>query len=124
MVAGGLGVGSPEGLELLWQLSDVLGAAVGGTRVIADRGWLPFERQIGSTGKTVAPELYIAVGISGASQHTAGMTGSETVFVINTDRTAPMFGFADLGLVGDMHAILPEVLRLLGAGQAAGRPEN
>jgi electron transfer flavoprotein alpha subunit len=115
VIAGGLGVGSPEGLELLWQLSDRLGAAVGGTRVIADRGWLPFERQIGSTGKTIAPQLYIAVGISGASQHTAGMTGSETVVVINSDRSAPMFAFADLGLVGDLHQIVPEVLRLLAA---------
>ncbi|HMQ31082.1 MAG TPA: electron transfer flavoprotein subunit alpha/FixB family protein [Chloroflexaceae bacterium] len=122
VVAGGLGVGSPEGLELLWRLSDALGAAVGGTRVIADRGWLPFERQIGSTGKTVVPQLYIAVGISGASQHTSGMTGSESVVVVNTDRTAPMFGLADLGLVGDMHAIVPEVLRLLGADQEAGTP--
>ncbi|MFV9502949.1 MAG: electron transfer flavoprotein subunit alpha/FixB family protein [Oscillochloridaceae bacterium umkhey_bin13] len=113
VVAGGLGVGSPEGLALLWQLSDVLGAALGGTRVIADRGWLPFERQIGSTGKTIAPQLYLAVGISGASQHTSGITGSETVVVINQDRTAPMFGFADLGLVGDLHQIVPEVLRLL-----------
>jgi electron transfer flavoprotein alpha subunit len=120
VVAGGLGVGSPEGLTLLWELSDALGAAVGGTRVIADRGWLPFERQIGSTGKTVAPQLYIAVGISGASQHTSGMTGSETVVVVNTDRTAPMFGFADLGLVGDMQAIVPEVLRLLGTKVPAG----
>lgn len=115
VVAGGLGVGSPEGLDMLWRLADALSAAVGGTRVIADRGWLPFERQIGSTGKTVAPRLYIAAGISGASQHTTGMTGSETVVVINTDRTAPMFGLADLGLVGDLHAIVPEVLRLLGA---------
>jgi electron transfer flavoprotein alpha subunit len=115
VVAGGLGVGSPEGLALLWQLSDRLGAAVGGTRVIADRGWLPFERQIGSTGKTIAPRLYIAVGISGASQHTAGISASETVVVINSDRTAPMFGFADLGLVGDLHQIVPEVIRLLEA---------
>ena len=113
VIAGGLGVGSPEGLELLWQLADQLGAAVGGTRVIADRGWLPSERQIGSTGKTIGPQLYLAVGISGASQHTSGITGSETIVVINSDRTAPMFGFADLGLVGDLHRIVPELLRLL-----------
>jgi electron transfer flavoprotein alpha subunit len=123
VVAGGLGVGGPEGLNLLWQLSDALGAAVGGTRVIADRGWLPFARQIGTTGKTIRPQLYVAAGISGAGQHTSGITGSETVVVINTDRGAPMFAFADLGLVGDLHAIVPELLRLL-EEQGARKVEN
>jgi electron transfer flavoprotein alpha subunit len=114
IVAGGLGVGGPEGMNLLQQLAERLGAAVGGTRVLVDRGWLPFERQIGSTGKTVAPRLYVALGISGASQHTSGMTGSKTVVVVNTDRTAPMFGLADLGVVGDMRQIVPALLKRLG----------
>ena len=110
IVAGGLGVGGPEGMELIGKLADRLGAAVGGTRVVVDRGWLPFERQIGTTGKTVAPRLYLALGISGASQHTSGMTGSETVIAVNTDRTAPMVGLADLGIVGDLHQVIPALL--------------
>ncbi len=110
IVAGGLGVGGPEGMELVGRLADRLGAAVGGTRVVVDRHWLPFERQIGTTGKTVAPKLYLALGISGASQHTAGMIGSETVIAINTDRTAPMLSVADLGVVGDLHQIIPALL--------------
>jgi electron transfer flavoprotein alpha subunit len=114
IVAGGLGVDGPEGMELVRKLADRLGAAVGGTRVVVDRSWLPFERQIGTTGKTVAPKLYLALGISGANQHTAGMTGSETVIVVNTDRTAPMFGLADLGVVGDLHQIVPELITKLG----------
>jgi len=114
IVAGGLGVGGPEGMNLLQQLAERLGAAVGGTRVLVDRGWLPFERQIGTTGKTVAPRLYVALGISGASQHTAGMSSSKTVIVVNRDRTAPMFGLADLGVVDDMRQIVPALLKRLG----------
>jgi len=114
IVAGGLGVGGPEGMNLLQQLAERLGAAAGGTRVLVDRGWLPFERQIGTTGKTVAPRLYVALGISGANQHTAGMSSSKTVIVVNRDRTAPMFGLADLGVVGDMRQIVPALLKRLG----------
>lgn len=110
IVAGGLGVGGPEGIKLVEELAARLGAAVGGTRVVVDRGWLPFERQIGTTGKAVAPKLYVALGISGASQHTSGMTGSETVVAVNTDRTAPMLSLADLGVVGDLHQIVPALL--------------
>lgn len=110
IVAGGLGVGGPEGMELVRKLADRLGAAVGGTRVVVDRRWLPFERQIGTTGKTVAPKLYLALGISGASQHTGGMMGSETIIAVNTDRTAPMLGLADLGVVGDLHQVIPALL--------------
>ncbi|HEX9372904.1 MAG TPA: electron transfer flavoprotein subunit alpha/FixB family protein [Roseiflexaceae bacterium] len=113
IVSGGLGVGGPAGVDLLWRLADQLGAAVGGTRVIADRGWLPAERFIGTTGKIVAPKLYFAFGISGASQHISGMTGSETVIVVNIDRTAPLFGLADLGVVGDLHQIVAQVLAIL-----------
>ena len=109
IVAGGFGLGSKEAVALLPRLAKLLHAAVGGTRVISDRGWLEHERYIGSTGKTVAPKLYFALGISGASQHLVGMTDSETIVAINTDRGAPIFGVADLGVVGDLHAIVPEL---------------
>ncbi|MFL5800829.1 MAG: electron transfer flavoprotein subunit alpha/FixB family protein [Roseiflexaceae bacterium] len=122
IVAGGLGIGGPDGLKLLEQLADRLGAAIGATRVVTDRGWLPTERQIGTTGKTVAPRLYVAIGISGASQHTQGMAGSEIVIAINTDRTAPMFGLADLGLVGDMRAIVPALIERLDVTTDGRRP--
>lgn len=113
IVSGGLGTGGPEGVALLRELADRLGAALGGTRVIADRGWLPTERFIGTTGKIVAPKLYIAFGVSGAGQHISGITASETVIVVNSDRTAPLFSLADLGIVGDLHAIVPELMRQL-----------
>jgi electron transfer flavoprotein alpha subunit len=113
IVAGGFGLGSKEAVALLPRLAKLLHAAVGGTRVISDRGWLPHERYIGSTGKTVAPKLYLALGISGASQHLVGMTDSETIVAINTDRAAPIFGVADLGVVGDLHAIVPELEKRL-----------
>lgn len=113
IVAGGLGLGSQENVALLGRLAKPLHAAVGGTRVISDRGWLEHERYIGSTGKTVAPKLYVALGISGASQHLVGITDSEAIIAINTDRAAPIFGVADLGIVGDLHAIVPELEKRL-----------
>jgi len=113
IVSGGLGVGGPAGMEQLQQLADQLNAALGGTRVVADRGWLAEDRFIGTTGKIVAPKLYFALGISGAGQHLSGMTGSETVIAINKDRTSPMLSMADLGIVGDMHEILPILLKKL-----------
>ena len=113
IVAGGLGLGSPEAVDTLWQLARPLQATIAGTRVISDRGWIPHERYIGSTGKRVAPKLYIALGISGASQHTVGMSNSETIIAINSDRTAPIFGLADLGIVGDLHEIVPLLLARL-----------
>ena len=119
IVAGGLGVGGPAGVELLWKLGTRLEAAVGGTRVIADRGWLPTDRFIGTTGKTVTPKLYLALGISGASQHTSGMNRSETVIVVNNDRTAPLFSLADLGIIGDLHEIVPALLACLEEEQTA-----
>jgi electron transfer flavoprotein alpha subunit len=82
--------------------------------VIADRGWLPTERFIGTTGKIVTPKLYLGFGISGAGQHISGITDSETVIVVNTDRTAPLFSIADLGIVGDLHQIVPELMKQLG----------
>ena len=113
IVSGGLGVGGPEGMAELQQLADALNASLGGTRVIADRGWIAADRFIGTTGKIVAPKLYMALGVSGAGQHVAGIGGSETVIAINTDRTAPMLKLADLGVVGNLHQIVPILIRKL-----------
>ena len=113
IVSGGLGVGGPEGMAELQQLAEELKASLGGTRVVADRGWLASDRFIGTTGKIVSPKLYLALGVSGAGQHVAGIGGSETVIAINTDRTAPMLKMADLGIVGDLHEIVPILIRKL-----------
>jgi electron transfer flavoprotein alpha subunit len=121
IVSGGLGMGGPEGLKLLQELAEELGAAVGGTRVAADRGWLPHDRYIGTTGKIVDPKLYLAFGVSGAGQHLSGITDSECVIAVNTDRTAPMLKRADLGIVGDLHEILPILIRKLRALRETGR---
>lgn len=115
IVSGGLGVGSADGMDLLRTLAETLGATLGGTRVAADRGWLPSDRFIGTTGKIVAPKLYIAFGISGAGQHLAGIGGSQVVIAINIDGTAPMLKMADLGVIGDLHAIVPILLKKLEA---------
>lgn len=120
IVSGGLGIGSPDAVELLWQLARALNATVAGTRVISDRGWIPHERYIGSTGKIVKPNLYLALGISGASQHIVGMAESETIIAVNTDRTAPIFGLADLGVVGDLHDVVPALLKKLEEYAIAG----
>ncbi len=113
IVSGGFGAGGPEGMALVEQLAEQIGAALGGTRVAADRGWLAVERFIGSTGQIVAPKLYMAFGVSGAGQHLSGMTGSEWVIAVNSDRTAPMLKRADLGVVGDLHQILPILISKL-----------
>ncbi len=113
IVSGGLGVGGPEGMAQLQHLADALTASLGGTRVVADRGWLAADRFIGTTGKIVTPKLYLALGISGAGQHVAGMTGSETVIAINTDRTSPLLKIADLGVIGDLHQIVPILIEKL-----------
>ncbi len=111
LVAGGRGLGKAEGFELCEQLASAFGAgsAVAATRAVVDAGWYPYAAQIGQTGKTVAPKLYIAAGISGAIQHKVGMQSSENIVAINKDANAPIFEFADLGIVGDLNKILPKL---------------
>lgn len=113
IVAFGLGLPHPLGLELSQALAEQLGAAVGATRPIIDKGWLPFERQIGTTGRTVAPRLYVALGISGASQHVGGIRGAKNVIAINLDRSAPLMALADFAVVGDAKEIVPLLVNLL-----------
>jgi electron transfer flavoprotein alpha subunit len=112
LVAGGRGLGKPEGFELLEQLAGAFGgnSAVAATRAVVDAGWYPYAAQIGQTGKTVAPKLYLAAGISGAIQHKVGMQSSENIVAINKDANAPIFEFSDLGVVGDLNKIVPKLI--------------
>lgn len=107
VVAGGLGLGSPENFQLVKELADVLGAEYGGSRPLVQKGWIPADRQIGQTGKTIRPKLYIAAGISGAIQHRVGTEGSDMILAINSDPKAPIFDFATYAVVGDALKILP-----------------
>jgi electron transfer flavoprotein alpha subunit len=109
LIAGGRGLGKAEGFELLEQLAGAMGGAVAATRAVVDAGWFPYAGQIGQTGKTVAPKLYLAAGISGAIQHKVGMQSSEHIVAINKDANAPIFEFSDLGIVGDLNKIVPKL---------------
>jgi electron transfer flavoprotein alpha subunit len=115
LVGGGRGLGAAEGFELCEQLADAMGGAVAATRAVVDAGWYPYAAQIGQTGKTVAPKLYLAAGISGAIQHKVGMQNSENILAINKDQNAPIFEFSDLGVVGDLHKILPKLTEAIKA---------
>ena len=115
IVAGGRGLGGPENFTLVEELAKALGGAVGATRAVVDAGWYPYSTQVGQTGKTVSPKLYIACGISGAIQHKVGMQGSGVIVAVNKDPNAPIFEFSDLGVVGDVHEIVPKLTELVRA---------
>ena len=115
VVAAGRGVGGAEKMGALSELASLLGAALGGTRAVVDAGWLPYSSQVGQTGKTVRPGVYLAAGVSGAMQHLVGMKDSGTIIAINKDEEAPIFRVADLGIVGDLHKVLPKLVEELKA---------
>ena len=115
VVAGGRGMGTEEGFGSVTKLAGLLNAAVGATRAVVDAGWTPYSLQIGQTGKTVKPAVYLALGLSGAMQHLVGMKDSGTIIAINKDEEAAIFGIADLGIVGDVHKVVPQVIEAIEA---------
>jgi electron transfer flavoprotein alpha subunit len=119
LVGGGRGLGAKEGFQLAEDLAEAMGGAVAATRAVVDAGWYPYAAQIGQTGKTVAPKLYLAAGISGAIQHKVGMQNSENIVAINKDQNAPIFEFCDLGIVGDLNKIVPKLTEAIKAKKGA-----